>query len=255
MRIVALFASVLGALVFGGALIYSFVRPIAIESLARDLIRVEVQQRVGETLRSLDDTALSPIAARMSERARARAAQIRRQLDENLPRRVAEIATQMRDPDCACRARIETGTTTVLQAQRERLLDMDTRLTRAIGDRYMQVADALIREFRIFSGANALVFVLLGAVTLARPRAGVHLLLPLLVLVGAAGLTAYFYLFQQDWLRTIVFGDYVGFAYLAYLGLAALGLSDIAFNRARLTTAAINGAGEAIGMSLHVMAC
>lgn len=209
MRIVALLVSVLGVLAFGGALVYSFVRPTAIESLARDLIRVEVEQRVGETLHTLDDTTVSRIATRMSERSRARIALIGQQLQTGLPRRVAEIATQMRDPDCACRDRIEAGATAALQMQRERLLDSDTRLTHAIRAQYMQVADALIREFRIFSTANLLVFGLLGVVTLTRPRAGLHLLLPTLVMLSAAAITAYFYLFQQDWLRTVVFGDYV----------------------------------------------
>ncbi|ALN82964.1 hypothetical protein [Lysobacter antibioticus] len=255
MRIVALLVSVLGVLAFGGALVYSFVQPTAIESLARDLIRVEVEQRVGETLHTLDDSTVSRIATRMSERSRARIAQIGQQLQAGLPRRVAEIAAQMRDPDCACRDRIEAGATAALQMQRERLLDSDTRLTRAIRAKYMQVADALIREFRIFSAANLLVFGLLGVVTLTRPRAGLHLLLPTLVVLGAAAITACFYLFQQDWLRTVVFGDYVGLTYFVYLGLAGVWLSDISFNHARLTTATINGAGEAVGVAFNLVAC
>ncbi|MEH6414580.1 hypothetical protein [Pseudomonas sp. CGJS7] len=255
MRIVAMLLSVLGTMAFGGALIYSFVHPIAIESAARDLIRIEVEQRVGETLHRLDDTAVSRLATRMSERGRARIAQIDRQLQSDLPRRVAEIATQMRDPQCACRQQVENRVTSILQAQRERLLDMDTRLTRAIGDQYRQVAAALIREFRIFSAANLLLFALLGAVTLSKPRAGLHLLPPTLTLIGAAAITAYFYLFQQDWLRTIVFGDYVGFAYLLYLALVGAWLSDIAFNRGRLTAGAINGVCAALGTALTVAAC
>ncbi|ALN61384.1 hypothetical protein GLA29479_499 [Lysobacter antibioticus] len=86
MRIVALLVSVLGVLAFGGALVYSFVRPTAIESLARDLIRVEVEQRVGETLHTLDDSTVSRIATRMSERSRARIAQIGQQLQAGSPR-------------------------------------------------------------------------------------------------------------------------------------------------------------------------
>ena len=46
----------------------------------------------------------------------------------------------------------------------------------------------------------------------------------------------YLYLFSQDWLLTIIHGDYVGFAYIGWLGAAFLLLLDIAINRGRVTT-------------------
>lgn len=63
---------------------------------------------------------------------------------------------------------------------------------------------------RIFSGTNALVFLLLALIALAWKRRGVQLLAPTVVLVGAAALTGAIYLFNQDWLQTISLNDYVG---------------------------------------------
>ena len=54
-------------------------------------------------------------------------------------------------------------------------------------------------------------------------------------LVVAAVVTAGLYLFAQDWLRTLVFADYLGFGYVAYLLLALAFLTDVAFNRARIS--------------------
>ena len=103
-------------------------------------------------------------------------------------------------------------------------------------DENAEVVRALLREFRIFTAANALIFLLLGATTYWRRTAGLQLLLPAVVLVGSATLVGAFYLFAQDWLHTILFSDYVGLGYFAYVGMEAVCLADIVFNRARVTT-------------------
>lgn len=119
----------------------------------------------------------------------------------------------------------------------------------------MQVAGALLREVRIFTAANALVFLLLFATTYARRRAGLQLLLPAVVLAGAAVLVAGLYLFGQDWLHTIVFSDYTGLTYFAYLGAAMLFLADVAFNRARVSTTIVNASFQAAGVALSAAPC
>jgi hypothetical protein len=112
-----------------------------------------------------------------------------------------------------------------------------------------------MREFRIFTSANAIVFALLGITALIRRKAGMQLVLPAVVLVGAAVIVAGFYLFNQDWFHTILFNDYVGFGYFAYLGVAVAFLADIAFNHARVTTQLVNGFFSAIGAAFSAVPC
>ena len=71
-------------------------------------------------------------------------------------------------------------------------------------------------------------------------------ILPAFVLVGAVLLAGGLYLFNQDWLHTIVFGDYLGLGYAAYLALVAAMLADIAFNRARVINVLLNALGAAV---------
>jgi hypothetical protein len=112
-----------------------------------------------------------------------------------------------------------------------------------------------LREFRIFCGSNALAFALLGIVTLLRQRATLQLLLPAFVTVGAVSVTGALYLFNQNWLHTIVFGQYVGLAYPLYLAGVALLLIDIAFNRARVTTQLVNLILQALGSAVTAVPC
>ena len=115
----------------------------------------------------------------------------------------------------------------------------------------MEVAEKLTREFRIFTGTNALIFALLGIAAFFKRGAGLHLVLPALALVLAATVTGYIYLFNQDWLHTILFSDYVGFTYLIYLSIVFAFLCDVLFNRARVTTQLLNS----IGSNIQVLPC
>lgn len=82
-----------------------------------------------------------------------------------------------------------------------------------------------------------------------------HLALPAVVLLGAVMVTGGLYLFNKNWLHTIVFGEYVGLAYAAYLASVALLLADVVFNRARVITRLVNWVLNAIGAALSLSPC
>ena len=48
---------------------------------------------------------------------------------------------------------------------------------------------------------------------------------------------AYFYVFEQDWLLTLIYRDFTGFAYLGYLAVVFAFLCDIVMNGAAVTSA------------------
>jgi hypothetical protein len=165
------------------------------------------------------------------------------------------VVADMLNASCECRKSIKTTITSGFTEHLGRLTDINTRLTELIRTKYVEVAASLMREFRVFTGANALVFVLLGTTAFIRRKAGIQLVLPAVVLVGAAAIVAGFYLFEQDWFHTIVFNDYVGFGYFAYLSLTVAFLADIAFNHARVTTQLVNAFFNAIGSAASALPC
>ncbi len=232
--------SVLGCLLFGGAWLIAMVFPAFAESVTGGVIRIEVEQRVHKGWNAVGNPFPVGMAARMVERNNSDIAEARRQLADGLPRKPAETVSQMAKLDCICRQKIEGAASEALNERITNLDAMNARLTLFIRSTYMNVVTALTREFRIFTGANALLFGALGLTLLARPRASVQLLLPALVLLGTATIVGTAYLFGQNWLHTIVFGDYVGMAYFAYLGVVLAALADVAFFRAIVTTSLLN---------------
>ena len=254
-RRVILAVSIVGGVAFVGAFVTSFVRPTLIESLAQELVRREVEKRTLAAVSSWDGSVLGKIARRVVGENETRIAELKAKLAAGVPERVGAIVAEMRNADCECRHFIVSGVTAFFRGEIASLAVINERLNSFIRAKYMQVAAALLREFRIFTAANALVFLLLGLVTLLRGRAALQLIVPAGVLLVSASLVASLYLFSQDWIHTIVFNEYVGFGYFAYLAVSLAFLADIVLNRARISTVVVNLSANAVGATIQAIPC
>jgi len=219
------------------------------------LIRYQVEKKVHEKIESLDANFLAKKADRFSQHYRDEITAAKRHLAEQLPARIASVIAEMQNLDCECRKKIESRIRKGLEWEIVNAAQAQERLTTLIRTRYMEVATQLTREFRIVTGTNTLVFALLIAAVLLKRQAGLHLLPSALVLFAAASITIYLYLFNQNWLHTLVFSDYVGFAYIGYLAAVFALLCDIIFNRGRVTARLLSLLLDAAGSALVVAPC
>lgn len=235
-----------GLLLFGGILLLTFISPLQIERQARDYLQGEVEQRVSTQLGQYQSPTLEKAASLLAGRYQAQIDSAKQKLTEQLPARVEALVGQMQSPDCACRhAGVDW------QAG---LAHMQERLGALARNEYLQLVDGLLHELRIFSGSNALAFLLMLLVTLRR-QSRMQQMLPAALLLVAVLISSYFYLFQQNWFFSILFNDYLGFAYAAYLGVVYLMLCDLLLNRARVISWLINRVLDALGSALQVTPC
>lgn len=95
--------------------------------------------------------------------------------------------------------------------------------------------------------SDALRFMLPGVAPPVCRRAHAHLLPATTVLLPTTAVVAGLYLFQQNWLHTIVFGDYVGWGYFAYLGIVGVLLGDLLLNRGRVNARIVSSIGGISG--------
>jgi hypothetical protein len=54
--------SVIGAFIFGGALALSWLNPLLVERAAREVVRIEVERRVGERIDELSESKIADFA-------------------------------------------------------------------------------------------------------------------------------------------------------------------------------------------------
>lgn len=247
--------SLLGVLVFGGAYLLSFLSPPLIERAAREIVRIEIERRVGEKIDSISNSRLTTLAQRVLEKTDADIALARAAIRAEVPQKVASAVAAMLNADCECRKRLIGYAKNAEDERLASLSQVKQRLEILIESTYASVTNDLVREFRIFTASNGMAFALLALLTVVRRRATLQLCLIAAVLVGAVGVTGGLYLFNQDWLHTIVFGEYIGMAYIGYLAGVAFLLADVVFNRARVTTMIVDLAFQAIGKVGVVTPC
>ena len=255
MRTPLLILSLLGVLLFGGAFALSFLDPLLIERAAREVVRIEVERQVGEKIDTLSNSRIAGFGKRALQNTEIDIARTQRAIRDEVPRKVAEVIANMLNADCECRKRLVKYAERAESEQLSSLMQVRERLVGLAESAYASVTRNLMREFRIFAGSNALAFALLGVIALVRRTATVQLVLPAVVLIGAVLITGGLYLFNQNWLHTIVFAQYVGLGYMVYLAIVALLLADVLLNRARVTTQIANLALHSVGSAVTLVPC
>jgi hypothetical protein len=238
MRIVIGLVSVLGTVLFGALFAVSFASPAKVEGWLQQLVRQQVEQRVGEKLAELEQNPAVRFATELLKQTNDEAAYVR-ELQKKLQPLIDDVLREMNDPHSESRKTVSSWVDDGFKLRLADLSSQGRRVTDFIRGKYHEAAAALLREFRIFTGANALMFLLLGSTLLLR-RPTRTLVLPAAALLGTTLIAASLYLLRQDWLHSIVFGDYVGLAYFGYLGITGLLLGDVLLNRGRICLAIVD---------------
>lgn len=234
-----------GTALFAFLLALSYLNPIVLEKLARNAIAEEVQLRVSTRLDALSDRTLVRAAEQLLAKNRQEIA-AKAVRAEQLSAAIGAVIDRMGDSACPCRRAVAEIIRDLPQSEIRQLDKVNARLTAMIESKYRDVAGALLQEVRVFSAANGAVFFLLGLIAWCWKRPALQLLAPAFVLVAAVGLTGSIYIFNQDWLQTILLGDYVGVWYVPYLLLALGFMSDVVFFRGTVTSKVINMVGASV---------
>ena len=129
---------------------------------------------------------------------------------EELPQKVASVVADMLNADCECRKRLVEYAKRSETERLSSLTQLREMLVVFVESAYSAVTRNLMREFRIFTASNAIAFALLGVVTLVRIGSTSHFGAAGGRLAGAVVVTGGLYLFNQNWLHSIVFGGIRG---------------------------------------------
>ena len=254
---------ILGAALFATMFYFTFSVPGWVEDIGASYIEREVEKRVDSTIDETIDTvrpiskenALGRFAESVFEKNEERIAELKTSLKNRAHEQLADAIAEIRNLDCECREKVASWLESGIESNIRLLQVANDSLTDFVQYKYMGVVAELKRDVRIFAASNAAAFLALLLVSFLKPGAVRHLFVPGLLLAASTLVCSWFYVFEQDWLMTIIHSDYLGFAYLAWLGVAFLFLCDIALNRGRVTTHIVNSILEAFGSAATLLPC
>lgn len=215
----------------------TLVRPDLFEKALQQVTVAEITRRAGERITALGQGELAERAARLQRDYQSQIARVQAQLREEMPRRIAEQVSRMLDLDCSCRQKIQADLEESLRHQARWLTDRTAALEAFIRSGYQRAVARWMADLRIFLVCNGLALGILAGAALARRQHPEHApqLLPCALLLGLSVVLSAWLYWRQDWLHTLLFGDYLGWTYGAYLLLLYALLWDLVRNRAQIT--------------------
>ncbi len=246
---------ILGAFLFGLLLLLTFLSPEKVEGSTKGFVQAQIEKEVHEKQQVIKESSVTEAALNIAGKLGLEREQIQSDLDKDLPEKIASVIASMCHYDCGKKEILAQSITSGYLERIKSINVAESTLSDVIKGKYLEIVGNLKLDLRIFLGSNLAMFVVLLAVSFTKPKAVQHLFLPGLLLVVATVLSSSIYIFGQDWFYTILYDDYMGFGYLAYILFIFGFLLDITFNKARVTTEIINGIANAVGSAFSVLPC
>lgn len=246
---------VLGALFFGLLFAVTFVSPEAIERSAESFVKYQIEKEVREKQQAVSQSTVTNKALDVAGRLGFEKENIQENLDKKLPEKVASVIASLCGYDCEKKKALAQSIRSGYLERIKSIQVAENTLGDIIKGKYIEIVGNLKFDLQIFLGTNFLMFTVLLTVSFAKPETIAHLFLPGMLLLAATVLSSSIYLFGQDWFYTILYNDYMGLGYSAYIAVIFGALVDIVFNKARVTTKIINGIANAIGSAFSAVPC
>jgi hypothetical protein len=249
-------------ILFVALFVLTFADPHTVEKSAKGFIEWKLKNDVNKKIDAIRwpesqtlEKFLGNKAKALNQKADAKLTAYKQMLKNDVPAIMAGQLAKVRDLDCECRQKWKERLTSYITFEIATAERAKEKLADFMQAKYMGIVAKLTMDVRIFLGINALVFIFLFMASFLKPKATEHLFLPGTLLLLSTAICSYFYLFEQNWFYTILYNDYTGFGYLAYLLIVFGILCDIVFNKARITTELINALANALGSAFSVAPC
>lgn len=246
---------VTGVVLFGILFTLTFLSSAQLETSAKRFVQHQIEKEIRATYNAAQSSSITQNAKILADKLGLETDEIEQSLNDELPQKIASVIAAMCGYDCERKKAVASAITEGYLDRIKNIKIAEDSLGNIIKGKYLQIVENLRFDLRIFLGTNLLSFLVLLVVSFAKPQAIQHLFLPGILLLVATVISATIYIFGQDWFYTILYNDYMGYAYSVYLLLIFAFFMDIVFNRARITTEIINTIANAIGSAFSVMPC
>lgn len=255
MKISIRIIGLLGLLLFSSLFGLTYGMPEAIEESAKGFVQLQIEKEIKEKYQKSTLSTLTDKSRLIANDLGYEEQQIRENIKNKLPEIIADFIALSCGYDCEKKKALTKSITAGYVERIAHIQIAQQTLGEIIKGKYIEIVGNLRADLRIFLGINSIMFILLLLISFLKPKAIAQLYLPGIFLHISTVASSCIYIFGQDWFYTILYNDYMGFGYLAYIGIIFGFLMDVAFNKASVTTEIINGILNAIGSAFSVAPC
>lgn len=220
-----------GSTVFAVSFVVAFYFPGVLETRAHSFVVDRVTAEFEATLLVPDSEEEPGRFGAVGERLAARADSLRATLSTGLSDRLAAVLSNFCEYDCGEGAADEE----VVEGQAG-LFDQASAAAMSVArGHYSETTRAVVRDLRIFTGINAVLFLLVLVASFIAPPAPKGTRVVFWILLAATGVSILAYFFVQDWFHTVLVGHYIGYGYGAWVAAVLATLIDWVILRGRIS--------------------
>lgn len=245
----------LGLLLFSSLFGLTYGMPETVEESAKGFVKAQVEREIKEKYQESRLSTLVEKSRLLANDLGYEEQKIQENIRNKLPEIIAEFIASSCGYDCEKKKALTKSITTGYLERITHLQMAQQNLGEIIKGKYIEIVGNLRSDLRIFLSTNAIMFMILLLISFLKPKAIAQLYIPGIFLFVSTVTSSCIYIFGQDWFYTILYNDYMGYGYIAYIGVIFGFLMDVAFNKARVTTEIINGILNAIGSAFSVAPC
>ena len=255
MKITLRLTGLFGLSMFLSAFLLTYGVPQVVEDSAKGFVKQQLESEVKERLEQAADSGLGQKVKRLADRLGFQESQLKKDLEDDLPGKIASIMASMCGYDCEKKKQLASGIRDGYLEKIKSLQVAQVNLSELVKGQYVKIVTNLKQDLRIFTMSNAIMFAFLLLISLFKPQAVKQLYVPGGLLLLATLVASSIYLFGQDWFYTIIYNDYMGYGYLVYVLVIFGFLMDTVFNKCRITTEVFNAVANAVSSSVSAIPC
>lgn len=255
LRTVLLSIGIVGVFLFGTLLTFTYHTPQAVEESAKDFVKAQIAKEIEKKFEASRLSSVKDKAMLMAEKLGYEQDQIQFALKEKLPEKIAAVIAKMCGHDCEKEKAVAASVAGGLVSRIANIKIAQDTLGDIIRGKYLEIIGKIKLDLRIFLGSNFVMFGILLAVAVVKPKAVRHLYIPAILLLLSTIICSGLYIFGQNWFYTIIYNKYWGMWYLAYIGIVFGFFMDIIFMKGRITTEILVAFFEAIGSAATDFSC
>jgi len=246
---------ILGLILFSLLFGLTYGLPHTVEKSAKGFVQKQIAIEIEEKYLQAKESSVAKKALSIANKLGFEKEQIVSGLDNDLPNKIASVIANMCGYDCEKKKAVAASITKSYVKQIANIEVAQYNLGEVIKGKYIKIVESLRFDLRIFLGTNSMMFLVLVIAAFLKPQAVTQLFLPGMLLLTATIISSSIYIFGQDWFYTILYNDYMGFGYVAYLSIIFGFLMDVTFNKAQVTSEILNAFFNAVGSSLSCVPC
>lgn len=251
LRLTNIVMTMIGTTIFCSLFLYISLAPRDFDQRTRDFaishVELQIDDKLAIAANSDTTERISVFAGRTSNRLQSHVDDMRESLDDGIDELIADLLAAACKLDCERRNQAAKSVREFYEKSILRHSMALDRLETIVLGEYNALMTELRLDLKIFARSTGLAFGMALLLSVLRGRAAAHLVPISIALTVSTILAVAWYALGQDWVITVLFSNYWGWAYSILLGALSVLMIDIAANKARVTSFVFNSIGNGIG--------